>query len=104
MDLATTRDNQMDAIQELIRVTKLGGLIIIEEQVNYSWTATIIFYYASKLAMKLNIRIDKMQITPNTVVGDLTLKKLQWMCEGICLIVLGSKMTMRSGICHGTCT
>ncbi len=80
-DLQTTRDNQMDAIRELVRVTKPGGLIIIEEQVNENRLATLIFYYASQWATKLNIRIDRMQITPNTIVGYLTRSKLMWMCE-----------------------
>lgn len=80
-DLKTTRDNQMDAIRELIRVTKPGGLIIIEEQVNYNLIATLVFFYASKLATVFNIRIDRLQITPNTIVGYLTRYKLLWMCE-----------------------
>lgn len=80
-DLQTTRDNQMDAIRELIRVTKPGGLVIIEEQVNYNVLSTLLFYYLSRLATKLNIRIDKLQVTPNTIVGYLTHEKLLWMCE-----------------------
>lgn len=80
-DLATTRANQMDAIRELIRVTKPGGLIIIEEQINNNLFSCLLFYYASRLATKLNIRIDRLQITPNTIVGYLTRQKLQWMCE-----------------------
>lgn len=80
-DLATTRDNQLDAIRELLRVTKPGGFVIIEEQVNQNRLATLIFYYASQLATKLNIRIDRMQITPNTIVGYMTRTTLQWMCE-----------------------
>lgn len=80
-DLATTRANQMDAIRELVRVTKPGGLIIIEEQVNYNLFACLLFYYASMLASKLKIRIDILQITPNTIVGYLTHHKLRWICE-----------------------
>ena len=80
-DLTTTRNNQMDAIRELVRVTKPGGIIVIEEQVNYNLFACLLFYYASRLATKLNLRIDRMQITPNTIVGYLTRQKLQWICE-----------------------
>lgn len=76
-----TRDNQMDGIRELIRVTKRGGLIVIEEQTNNNLFSCLAFFYLSQLASTLKIRIDRFQITPNTIVGYMKRSKLQWMCE-----------------------
>jgi SAM-dependent methyltransferase len=81
--LSQTRDNQRHAIRELVRVTKPGGLILIDEQINYSPIACIIFFYGSLLATKLKINIPAYQITENTVVGYLTRKRLQMFCKQV---------------------
>ena len=79
--LAKTRINQRHAISELVRVTKPGGLILIDEQVNYSAVACTLFFNLSWLATKLKLSVKSFQITPNTIVGYLTRNELISFCK-----------------------
>lgn len=81
--LPKTRQNQRHAIKELIRVTKPGGYILIDEQVNYSAIACTLFFGMSWLATKLKINIPAFEITENTVVGYLTRRELQQFCRNL---------------------
>ncbi len=75
--LAQTRINQQHALEELVRVTKPGGYILIDEQVNNSQVACTLYYVFSRLATRLGLSVERYQITPNTIVGYLTRKELQ---------------------------
>ncbi len=79
--LPKTRENQRHAINELIRVTRPGGLILIDEQVNYSAISCTLFFGLSWLATKMHLSIPAFEITPNTVVGYLTREELQQFCR-----------------------
>jgi 2-polyprenyl-3-methyl-5-hydroxy-6-metoxy-1,4-benzoquinol methylase len=79
--LSKTRENQRHAIAELIRITKPGGYILIDEQVNYSAIACSIFFHLSWLATKLKLSVKSFQITPNTIVGYLTRNELIAFCD-----------------------
>jgi 2-polyprenyl-3-methyl-5-hydroxy-6-metoxy-1,4-benzoquinol methylase len=81
--LPKTRDNQRHAIRELVRVTKPGGLILIDEQVNYSALACTLFFGLSWLATKLKLNIPAFEVTENTVVGYLTRAELQKFCRQV---------------------
>ena len=56
---------------------------MIDEQINYSAFACIVFFYGSLLATKLRINIPAYQITEHTVVGYLTRKRLHLFCEQV---------------------
>lgn len=79
--LPKTRENQRHAIRELVRVTKPGGFILIDEQVNYSALSCTLFFGLSWLATKIGLNIPAFEITPNTVVGYLTRQELQNFCK-----------------------
>jgi SAM-dependent methyltransferase len=81
--LAKTRENQRHAIRELVRITKPGGLILIDEQINYSPISCTLFFYLSWLATKLKLNIPAFEITENTVVGYLTRRELANFCKHI---------------------
>ena len=79
--LRQTRQNQSYVFAELLRVTKPGGLIIIQEQVNQrSWACSMI-YYLSRLASRLKLRIESFEVTPNTVIAYLTRSQLEALAE-----------------------
>lgn len=75
--LSQTRQNQRLAINELMRATRPGGFVLIDEQVNCSALACTVFYFLSKIASAFGISIEAYQVTPNTVVGYLTRRELQ---------------------------
>lgn len=80
-NLRQTRQNQGYVFAELLRVTKPGGLILIQEQVNQRpWAGTLI-YYMSRLASRLKLRIESFEITPNTVIAYLTRSQLEALAE-----------------------
>jgi len=79
--LQETRKNQQHAICELVRITKPGGLILIDEQVNNSSLACTLFFRLSWVATKLKIRFDAFQVTPNTIVGYLMRNELIAYCD-----------------------
>lgn len=81
--LRVTRDNQQQALDELSRITKKGGLVLIEEQVNNNPLACSIFFYASWLATKLKLNIKSFQITPSTIVGYMTQSELRKICRKV---------------------
>lgn len=70
--LAATRENQARAFAELARVTRPGGLVLIEEHLNPSDFACRLFYYASRAATRLKMRLPWFEVTPYTVVAFLT--------------------------------
>ncbi len=72
-----TRMNQSHAIHELVRVTKPGGYILIDEQVNNSKIACMLYFYLSWIATKMKLNIPAFQITESTIVGYLQRQELQ---------------------------
>ena len=70
--LAATRANQARAFAELARVTRPGGLVLIEEHLNPSGFACGLFYHLSRMATHLRMRLPWFEVTPYTVVAFLT--------------------------------
>lgn len=70
--LAATRANQARAFAELARVTRPGGLVLVEEHLNPSAFACRLFYYLSRMATQLKMRLPWFEVTPYTVVAFLT--------------------------------
>jgi SAM-dependent methyltransferase len=81
-NLRQARQNQGYVFGELLRVTKPGGLIIIQEQVNQRPWACSMIYYMSRLASRLKLRIESFEVTPNTVIAYLTRRQLETLAEG----------------------
>lgn len=81
--LTITRKNQQQAIRQLDRVTKPGGLILVEEQVNNNSLACSTFFHLSWLATKLKLNIKAFQITPSTIVGYMSRKQLKQICANV---------------------
>jgi len=79
--LASTRANQEAAVSELFRVTKPGGLVLIEEQVNQSPLACLALYHMSRFASRMEFRSKLYMVTPYTIVGYLTQRKLEAICR-----------------------
>lgn len=79
--LRQTRQNQGYVFGELLRVTKPGGLILIQEQVNQRPWACALIYYLSRLASRLRLRIESFEVTPNTVIAYLTRDQLEALAE-----------------------
>lgn len=80
-NLRQTRQNQGYVFAELLRVTKPGGLILIQEQVNQRPWACALIYYMSRLASRMKLRIESFEITPNTVIAYLTRGQLEALAE-----------------------
>lgn len=76
-NLRQARQNQGYVFGELLRVTRPGGLILIQEQVNQRAWAGALIYYLSRLASRLKLRIESFEITPNTVIAYLTRGQLE---------------------------
>lgn len=51
-----TQKNQAKAINEIIRITKSGGYIIFEEEINNSTLSSRILFYLSKFANLVNVQ------------------------------------------------
>jgi SAM-dependent methyltransferase len=74
--LAGTRSNQARAFKELARITRPGGLVLIEEHVNPSAWSCSLLYHLSRFATKIRLRVSSFEITPHTVVAFLTPRDL----------------------------
>lgn len=74
--LQQSRRNQQFVFEELLRVTKPGGLIVIQEQVNQRGWAANLIYYMSRFASLLKLDIESFEITPNTVIAYMTHEQL----------------------------
>lgn len=72
----STRRNQALAFAQLCRVTRPGGLVLVEEHVNPSRSACRILYELSRLATKARLSIPSFEVTPHTVVAFLTPREL----------------------------
>ncbi|MEA3335659.1 MAG: class I SAM-dependent methyltransferase [Chloroflexota bacterium] len=81
--LAQTRHNQQHALEELFRVTRPGGLILIQEQVNQSPMACNALYHLSQTASNMDLRIESFEVTPNTIVAYMTRAQLQAFCRQV---------------------
>ncbi|MCU1349488.1 MAG: hypothetical protein JWO56_2518, partial [Acidobacteria bacterium] len=80
--LAESRANQRAALAQMKRVTRPGGLVLIEEHVNQSAGAARILYYLSRLASRMKISIPRFEVTPYTVVAFMTQRMLVDAVEG----------------------
>lgn len=67
-----TRANQTRAIAELARITRPGGLVLLEEHVNPSALSCRLLYQASRVATVIGLRVPAFEVTPYTVVAFLT--------------------------------
>ncbi|MFA6492583.1 MAG: methyltransferase domain-containing protein [Patescibacteria group bacterium] len=90
-NFSKTRKNQETALKELKRLVRPGGAIFIEELVNQSGFASKIIYLLSKLNSKIGVRIQRLEITPNTVVCFLSPKILKNLINSI----FGSKKILK---------
>lgn len=52
-----TQENQRKALEEMIHITKIGGYIVFEEEINNSVFASKIIFYLSKTMHKLNLSL-----------------------------------------------
>ena len=66
-----TRRNQRKAIEELVRVAKPGGIVLIQEQVIPSMLSCRLVYRLSTWASKLRLNIPYFEMAPDTVVAYL---------------------------------
>lgn len=71
-----TRKNQAFALKELRRMVRPGGIILIDELTNQSSFACKTIFYLSKLNSHLGIRIDKLEISPQTIICLFTTQEL----------------------------
>ena len=79
--LSQARVNQQHAIDQLLRITKPGGVLLLEEQVNQSQLAAEIIYHLSRLASRMKLRIEAFEVTPYTVIAYLTREQLIALCQ-----------------------
>lgn len=84
-DFRGTRLNQLKALKELKRLIKPGGLILIEELVNQSELAGKFIYNLCKLNNILKIRINKLEISPETQIALFTQNELNNLIEKVYL-------------------
>lgn len=82
-DWHEARLNQKRALLELNRLTKHGGLILIEEVVNRSSVACKIIYYLSKINSKIGLRTSRFEVSPHTIVAFLTPDELSKLIKEI---------------------
>jgi SAM-dependent methyltransferase len=74
-----TRANQARAFAELARITRPGGLVLLEEHVNPSALSCRLLYQASRVATLIGLRVPAFEVTPYTVVAFLTPAQLAGM-------------------------
>jgi SAM-dependent methyltransferase len=77
-----TRANQARAFVELARITRPGGLVLLEEHVNPSALSCRLLYEASRIATVIGLRIPAFEVTPYTVVAFLTPSQLTDLAAG----------------------
>ena len=82
--LEITRANQQNAISELFRVTKPGGIVLIEEQVNQSRLACGAIYHMSRFASRMKFKSKMYMVTPFTIIGYMTRNNLEALCRNAC--------------------
>lgn len=75
-----TRENQTQALLELKRLVKKGGVIFVEELLNESDLASKIVYYLSRVNNKIGVHIPLFFISKNVIVAFLTSHKMLNMC------------------------
>ena len=75
-NLADTRRNQIVALRELKRIIRPGGTILIEELTNQSEFICRLLFYFSRLSSHIGIRIEKLEISPQTVICLFTAREL----------------------------
>lgn len=78
-----TRDNQGQALRELKRLVRPGGVIFVDEYTTDSEKATKIIYLLSKLNFKLGINLPSIKINSKAIVAFLTPNKLKQLCYSI---------------------
>lgn len=76
-----TRANQRQAVSELFRVARPGGLLLIDEQINRSKASCALLFLLSTWASRIGLRIRSLMVTPHTVVGYLTDAELEGLCD-----------------------
>ena len=75
-DLTETENNQKKALNNLKRILKRDGIILIEEIVNPSNWACKMIYYLSKLNSRIGLKLLNFEISSNTVIKLLTPNQL----------------------------
>ena len=80
---AQARANQAQALREMYRLVKPGGLVLIQEQVVQPALACRLVYWLSRLASALKLQIDSFEVSPNTVIVYMTRDQFVTLCEGI---------------------
>lgn len=81
VDPGKTPANQTFGVGEVFRVTRPGGLVLLEEHTNQSERACRILYFLSRTVSRLNISVKSFEITPHTIIAFLTVKQLNAMVE-----------------------
>ena len=71
-DLDHSRRNQRRALETMRRVTRPGGVVVIEEMVNQSRFACALLYYMSRTAAAMRLNVKTYGVTPHTVVAFMT--------------------------------
>ena len=71
--LKDIQESQQKALNEMVRITKKGGFIIFEEEINNSVISTRLLYYLSKLAYIF--KIGKLGFNSGRVVVSFMTKK-----------------------------
>ena len=71
-----TQKNQVKAFEEMIRITKKGGFIIFEEEINNSTLSSRILFYLSKIANRINVQVANINIG-KVVVSFMSKKEIE---------------------------
>ena len=75
-NFADTRKNQLLALKELKRIVRPGGIILIDELTNESEFICRLLFYFSRLNSHIGIRIEKLEISPQTIICLFTAREL----------------------------
>ena len=73
---------QMEVLNEIFRITKKGGYIVFEEEVNNVRIFSRIIYFLSKIANKLNLRCKFFE-AGKVVVSFMTHKEIKEIMENL---------------------
>lgn len=82
-NLQETLQNQKNALEQLNRLSKKDGTILVEELVNDSWVAAKLIYGLSRVNSYIGISSKFLEIDKNTIVSFLTAKELIKITEKI---------------------